>query len=160
MPPTKTIPSLPDSAPFSEAQRAWLNGFLAGLFSEQTVGVDDQAAKTVTILFGSQTGNSEGLSRKTSKSISKYGAKGSVVDMAEFAPEKIAEEGCLLIITSTYGEGEPPDNAKALYEFLHSEAAPSLEQLEYSVLGLGDSSYPDFCQCSRDFDKRTAVELR
>ena len=152
--PIKTVPSLPDSAPFSEAQRAWLNGFLAGLYSEQEVLVDSKPTKTVTILFGSQTGNSEGLARKTSKLIAKTGARVSVQDMGEFSPEKIAEQSCLLIITSTYGEGEPPDNAKGLYEFLHSESAPSLERLEYSVLGLGDSSYPDFCQCSRDFDKR------
>ena len=152
--PIKTVPAIPETAPFSEAQRAWLNGFLAGIFSEQEMTGKETPAKNVTILFGSQTGNSEGLARKTSKAIAKAGAKGAVVDMAEFSPEKIGEESCLLIVTSTYGEGDPPDNARALHEFLHSEAAPSLEHLEYSVLGLGDSSYPDFCQCSRDFDRR------
>ena len=151
---TKMIPALPDSAPFSESQRAWLNGFLAGLFSEQAVAADGTPTKTVTILFGSQTGNSEGLARQASKAIAKTGAQVKVLDMADYSLSALSEERCLLIITSTYGEGEPPDNAKALYDFIHSDAVPALEQLEYSVLGLGDSSYPDFCQCSRDFEKR------
>ena len=60
----------------------------------------------------------------------------------------------LLLITSTYGEGEPPDNAQAFHTALHADSAPRLEHLQFSVLGLGDSSYPDFCQCSKEFDAR------
>lgn len=153
---TKIVPAIPESAPFSESQRAWLNGFLAGLYSEQAVNGSEEPVRQVTILFGSQTGNSEGLARKASKIVGKAGGNPTVIDMAEYSLEKMGEESCLLIVTSTYGEGDPPDNAQALYDFLYSEAAPSLDQLEYSVLGLGDSGYPDFCQCSRDFDKRLA----
>ena len=60
----------------------------------------------------------------------------------------------LLLITSTYGEGEPRDNAQAFHTALHADGAPRLEHLQFSVLGLGDSSYPDFCQCSKEFDAR------
>jgi len=148
------IPSIPDTAPFSEAQRAWLNGFLAGLFSEQGASETEPAGKELTLLFGSQTGNSEGLAKKTAKAITKLGGVPKLVDLGEYSVENIAKESCVLLITSTYGEGEPPDNAVAFYDYLHADDAPKLEGLEYSVLGLGDSGYPDFCQGSRDFDKR------
>ena len=68
--------------------------------------------------------------------------------------EDLAAVDRLLLITSTYGEGEPPDNAQAFHTALHADSAPRLEHLQFSVLGLGDSSYPDFCQCSKEFDAR------
>ena len=72
--------------------------------------------------------------------------------MAEAEPESLAKAENLFLITSTYGDGEPPDNAQALHEALHSDGAPQLENLNFSVLGLGDSEYPDFNQCAKEFD--------
>lgn len=152
------VPFIPDNAPFGVDQRAWLNGFLAGLFSNQgdlsTADSKKTETKPVTIIWGSQTGNSEGLSKKVSKILGGNGFAPTVIDMAEYDFAKLASEDLLLIITSTYGEGEPPDNAAAFYKALMSESAPKLEKLRYSVLALGDKNYPDFCKCGIDIDKR------
>lgn len=151
-----STPFIPDSAPFSVEQRAWLNGFLAGMFSSQEGGQGTVVteAKPVSILWGSQTGNSEGLARKISKTLGGNGFAPTVYDMDDYDVSKLGDESLLLIVTSTFGDGEPPDNAAALHAFLHSEEAPRLENLNYSVLGLGDSNYPEFCKCAIDFDTR------
>lgn len=157
--PSSNVPFIPENAPFSTEQRAWLNGFIAGMFSNMTGGATAEAAQAVkplTILFGSQTGTAEALSKQFSKAAKKQGFEPKVVDMGSYEPAQLAEEKELVIITSTYGDGEPPDNAQALYEFIHSDSAPRLEQLNYSVLALGDTSYPDFCKCGADFDRRLA----
>jgi len=144
---------LPTDAPFSAEQREWLNGYLSALLApyqeEETVpGIP------VTIAWGSQTGTSETLSKKFSKVASKSGIDPTVVSLADINTSSLAEIQNLIIITSTYGEGDPPDNAQAFYDALNADDAPKLEQLNYSVLSLGDSSYPDFCQCGIDFDNR------
>ncbi|MEX2553121.1 MAG: flavodoxin domain-containing protein [Actinomycetota bacterium] len=158
-----SAPFIPENAPFNNEQRAWLNGLMAGLFSPgssaSSPGAPAAAAPAtvpVTILFGSQTGNSETLARKIAKLAKKQNLSPSVTDLAEYSPENIASEERVLLITSTYGDGEPPDSAKAFHTFLRSESAPSLENLAFTVLGLGDSSYPDFNQCAIDFDERFA----
>ena len=74
--------------------------------------------------------------------------------MGDFKPNNLKKIQNLLIVTSTHGEGEPPDNAIAFYEFLHGKRAPKLDDLRFSVLSLGDSSYEFFCQTGKDFDKR------
>ncbi len=149
------IPFVPEDAPFSTGQRAWLNGFLAGLHSSRDLpGAQTTVGKSVTILFGSQTGNSEGLAKKVNKALKQWGADTTLMDMGDYDTSKLSDEKNLIIITSTYGDGEPPDNAQAFHEFVHADTAPKLDKLEYSILGLGDSGYPDFCQCSREIDKR------
>ncbi|MBL6828577.1 MAG: flavodoxin domain-containing protein [Puniceicoccaceae bacterium] len=153
-----TAPFIPDNAPFSEDQRSWLNGFLAGLYSSDENAAAPSAATTpVTILFGSQTGTAETLCKKAAKQLKAANCEPSVVDMSEVTPEDLKAVENLLLITSTYGEGEPPDNAQSLHSALMADSAPSLEGLSYSVLGLGDSAYPDFCQCSKEFDARLEV---
>ena len=151
-------PFIPDNAPFSEDQRSWLNGFLAGLYSSDANSAPDaatsQPAKPVTLLFGSQTGTAETLCKKAAKRLKSANCEPKVVDMSDVSPEDLTAVEHLLLITSTYGEGEPPDNAQAFHSALMEDGAPKLEQLQYSVLGLGDSSYPDFCQCSKEFDTR------
>ena len=151
-----TAPFIPENAPFSEDQRAWLNGFLAGLYPNAPVeGEASAAAATpVTILFGSQTGTAETLSKKLAKQLKATNCEPTIRDMSELSPEDLKEIQHLLLITSTYGEGEPPDNAQALHAALMAEGAPPLKDLKYSVFGLGDSSYADFCQCSKEFDQR------
>jgi sulfite reductase (NADPH) flavoprotein alpha-component len=154
-----TAPFIPDTAPFSEDQRAWLNGFLAGLCSEAPgSGPAPLAAATpVTILFGSQTGTAETLSKKAAKQLKAANCEPKVLDMGDCALEDLQGIENLLLITSTYGEGEPPDNALALHKALMDAGAPTLSGLKFSVLGLGDSSYVDFCQCSKEFDTRLAA---
>lgn len=150
-------PFIPDNAPFNEAQRAWLNGYLAGLYSSQEVagaGAAAAPATPVSILFGSQTGTCETLAKKAAKQLAAANCDAKVVDMSEVSPAELAAMENLLLITSTYGEGEPPDNAHALHRDLMADTAPGLLGVRFAVLGLGDSSYPDFCQCSKEFDAR------
>lgn len=115
---------------------------------------DDGPALPVTILVGSQTGNAEGCAKKMAKAMNGGRFLPEVVDMAQYDKERLPKESHLLIITSTYGDGEPPDNAADLYEFIHSDQAPKLAGVKFSVLALGDTEYPDFCKCGIDFDTR------
>ncbi|WPJ96517.1 flavodoxin domain-containing protein [Coraliomargarita algicola] len=151
-----TAPFIPENAPFSEEQRSWLNGFLAGLYSNAPVeaGSSATAATPVTILFGSQTGTAETLTKKLAKQLKAANCEPKVFDMSEVSPDDLKTIQHLLLITSTYGEGEPPDNAQSFHSALMSDHAPKLTGLNYSVFGLGDSSYADFCKCSKQFDAR------
>ncbi len=152
------IPSIPDHAPFSPEQRAWLNGFLAGVFSRQEAPQIGQAASAsltpLSILFGSQTGNAEALAKMLSKQAGKNGFAPTVYDMAEYPINNLKSDKKVLIITSTYGDGDPPDNAQRFWEELSADSAPSLSHLEYSVLALGDTNYEQFCQFGKDVDTR------
>lgn len=149
-------PFIPDTAPFNEDQRAWLNGFLAGLYSNDgaQAGAVPVAATPVTLLYGSQTGTAETLCKKAAKQLKAANCEPKVVDLLEVTPEDLKAVEHVLLITSTYGEGDPPDNAMSFHAALMADDAPSLAGLNYSVLGLGDTSYPDYCQCSREFDAR------
>jgi sulfite reductase (NADPH) flavoprotein alpha-component len=153
-----SIPLLPETAPFSPEQRAWLNGFFAGLFSRAgssaAPAVTAAALQPLTILFGSQTGTSESLAKRAAKEAGKRGFAPTVVDMAQTDIAKLAGEKNVLVITSTYGDGEPPDNAKSLWEALAKDNAPSLASLNFSVCALGDTNYAQFCRCGQDFDTR------
>ncbi|MCH6256674.1 flavodoxin domain-containing protein [Puniceicoccaceae bacterium K14] len=154
------VPCIPENAPFSTDQISWLNGFLAGLYSNQSIegGLNGESAalevRPITILWGSQTGNTEGLAKDTAKALKAKGFAPSVVDMGDYDKSLLKDEGLLLLMTSTYGDGEAPDNAAELYDWILSEDAPRLEKLKYSVLALGDTNYPDFCKCGIDFDLR------
>lgn len=154
------IPCLPENAPFTVEQRAYLNGFLAGLFSRAPMAqpaeamVVAPALRPLVILFGSQTGTSETLAKRTAKETGKHGFAATVYDMREYPPGNLAKEENVLIITSTYGDGEPPDNARGLWEYLSAESCPSLRGVKFAVLALGDSSYPQFCECGKNFDAR------
>ncbi len=162
---TNQIPFIPDNAPFTAEQRLWLNGYLAGYFSDAGVGsraLEGKSAapaappKPLTILFGSQTGTAEGLAKKTAKAAESRGFAPKLVCMEKHESVDLASSEHLLIITSTYGEGEPPDNAQSFWSFLKGEKAPRLERTHYSVLALGDTNYPDFCQFGKLCDERFA----
>jgi sulfite reductase (NADPH) flavoprotein alpha-component len=149
----------------SEAQRIWLSGYLAALpgAAAATFGTAPLVAPTanvsvtskeVTVLFGSQTGNGHGLAKKVSKKLEERGFQVSLSSMGDFKPNGLKKVQNLLILVSTHGEGDPPDNAIPFHEFLHSKRAPQLEDLRFSVLALGDTSYEFFCQTGKEFDKR------
>lgn len=106
----------------------------------------------VNILWGSQTGNAENLARVIGESLrDEFEVK--VIDMGLMDPELILEMSHAIIVTSTYGDGEPPDNASELMSFLQFGDELELDDLKYAVIGLGDTYYPHFCQAGKDFDK-------
>ncbi len=149
------IPFVPDDAPFTPEQRLWLNRFFAAhLPPSAKLSSASGPPVAVTVLYASQTGNAEGLAKKLVKDLKKGHFQPSVSDIGQYDHQKLAQEKHVLLIASTYGDGEPPDSATAFHQWLHSDAAPSLAGVKYSVLALGDSSYPDFCQCGIDFDSR------
>jgi sulfite reductase (NADPH) flavoprotein alpha-component len=149
---------------FTESQKLWLSGYLAGAASAplaSVLGVPSQqgtsegiTSKEVTILYGSQTGNARGLAKKASSTLEGKGFQVTVSAMSDFKPNNIKKVKNLLIIVSTHGEGDPPDNALTFHEFIHGKRAPKLEELNFSVLSLGDSSYEFFCQTGKQFDAR------
>jgi sulfite reductase (NADPH) flavoprotein alpha-component len=157
------VPLIPDSAPFTPEQRAWLNGFFAGMFSRSsvsqpsTLNSQPAALTPLTILFGSQTGTAESLAKRAAKEAGRRNFAATVLDLAQVDLAKLAAEKNVLVITSTYGEGEPPDNAKALHSALQSAVqlstlSPQLSALRFSVCALGDTNYVHFCRCGADFD--------
>ena len=147
---------IPESAPFNAEQRAWLSDFLsktlAGVGAAPTA--NNGPAVPATILWGSQTGNSEGIAKKLLKALKAGNYEPEMFDMAAYDHSRLPKEKNLLIITSTYGDGEPPDNAADLHEHIMGDSVPNLEGVNFSVLALGDSEYPDFCQCAIEFDEK------
>ncbi|MGP9803027.1 assimilatory sulfite reductase (NADPH) flavoprotein subunit [Rheinheimera sp. NSM] len=143
-------------------QQAWVSGYLAasaqlaGQVAGQTAPAAAQANASLTILFGSQTGNARHVAEALAKQAQGKGLVAKVVDMAEYKTTQLKNEQYLVIVTSTYGEGEPPENAIGLHNFLFSKKAPKLAGLKYAVLGLGDTSYEFFCKTAQDFDQRLA----
>ncbi len=156
LPPTMVSSiQIPHDAPFTPEQRAWLGEFLAKLLATGSqVPAPAGPAVPVTILFGSQTGNAEALAKKMLKLLKKGNFEPEVADMADFDRARLPKIENLLLITSTYGDGEPPDNAADFHGWLLNGDAPRLEGVNYSVLALGDTSYPDFCKCGIEFDMR------
>ncbi len=145
---------IPDDAPFTPEQRAWLGDFLAKLLAGGTATQAAGPTVPVTLLYGSQTGNAESLAKKFIKLLKKSGFEPEIHDLAAYDRSRITKEKNLLVITSTYGDGEPPDNAADFYNWILSDSAPRLDGVNFSVLALGDTSYPDFCKCGIDFDTR------
>lgn len=165
-----TVPLIPETAPFSPEQRAWLNGFFAGLFSRSLPTHPNPSPLALatppapplvplTILFGSQTGTAESLAKRAAKEAGKRAFAATVLDMAACDLTRLAAEQNVLLITSTYGDGEPPDNAKSLHSALQSkchllnDTSPALfPAVRFSVCALGDTNYTHFCKCGVAFD--------
>ncbi|PYI51942.1 assimilatory sulfite reductase (NADPH) flavoprotein subunit [Paenibacillus flagellatus] len=151
----------------TESQRIWLSGYLAAVRGSAASAVPTAAAPTalpaasatavskdVTVLYGSQTGNSHGLAKRLTKKLEEQGFAVTLSSMSDFKTNGLKKVENLLLIVSTHGEGEPPDNAIAFHEFVGGKRAPQLDGMRYSVLALGDTSYEFFCQTGKDFDKR------
>ncbi|MFP5200009.1 MULTISPECIES: assimilatory sulfite reductase (NADPH) flavoprotein subunit [Bacillus] len=150
----------------TDQQKIWLTGYLSAQAalagSENTALAPSPSAaapaqpvsKDVTVLYGSQTGNSEGLAKKTAQHLEEKGFQVTLSSMSDFKPNSLKKINNLLIIVSTHGEGDPPDNALSFHEYVHGRRAPKLDHLSFSVLSLGDSSYEFFCQTGKEFDER------
>ncbi len=154
----------------TETQRIWLSGYLTASLHTGAVAaaptvassaaVAEQAApvadvpKDVTVLFGSQTGNAQGLAKKLAQQLTAQGFDVTLSSMGDYKTNNLKKVHNLFVLASTQGEGDPPDNAIPFYEFLHSKRAPQLAETKFAVLGLGDTSYEFFCQTGKDFDKR------
>ena len=146
---------IPKNAPFNAEQRVWLSEFLSKTLAGQEVSIEPTGpAIPVTILWGSQTGNSEGIAKKLMKALKAGNYEPEIFEMGGYDKSRLPGEKNLLIITSTYGDGEPPDNAADLHQYLMGNSVPSLKGVNFSILALGDSEYPDYCQCGIEFDQR------
>lgn len=138
-------------------QLAWVSGYLYGLSQAGSQpAVTGAAAATpsgsLTILYGSQAGNAKGVASAIKAQAEARGLPVTLTSMADYKPKQLKKETHLLVVVSTYGEGEPPESAVDLYEQLKKGKVGKLEGLKFAVLGLGDSSYEFFCQTGKDFD--------
>lgn len=160
----KKIPFLPlkvDELPFNGEQLQWMSGFMSGLHSRLLVDDNQVAAavsadtrKSLHILFGTQTGNAEGVAYDMADLAKNQGYAPQVLDMYEVSVTDLQHMPRLLMITSTYGEGEMPDNAELLWEAVTAADAPQLDNTYFSILALGDTSYDDFCLAGIQWDER------
>lgn len=178
-------PTLPLTAPFAEEQiaalnkvfattnaeqRIWLSGFLAGFQAASapaalhaaTMPAAAPAAAAqpkapLTILFATESGNSEALADEARKAAGKLGFSARLLDMAEADLNEIAKAKNLLVIASTWGEGDPPERAAEFYHALMGEGAPRFDGVRFAVLALGDTAYVNFCEIGRRIDARLAA---
>jgi sulfite reductase (NADPH) flavoprotein alpha-component len=166
-------PILPASAPFpadhintlnsvmsssSLAQRHWLAGFLAGYEAAAGPAASPAPAPSkkipLTIAYATDSGNAEEVAANAKKLAGKQGFSAKIVDFADITPADLARSKNLMIVASTWGEGDPPERAAEAYEALMEEGAPRFDGVNFSVLALGDSSYVNFCEVGRRLDER------
>ncbi|MGC9451451.1 MAG: assimilatory sulfite reductase (NADPH) flavoprotein subunit [Oceanipulchritudo sp.] len=139
----------------TQSQAAWLSGYLASLGRlSSPAGPAVVGGVPLTILFGSESGNAESCAAEAAKAARKAGFEPTIADMADYPPESLSGEKQLLIIVSTWGEGDPPEGAVGFHEFVMGEKAPRLKGTHFAVFALGDTSYADFCECGKQFDRR------
>ncbi|MEM1110146.1 MAG: sulfite reductase subunit alpha [Planctomycetota bacterium] len=153
-------PLVPADAPFTDSQRQWLDGLLTGLATMANAaaaansgagGEPEAPATPLLIAYGSQSGNAEALSKDVRKHATAQGFGPEVTELNALEPADLANHAHVLMLCSTFGEGDPPDNAMKFFEKLGSAEA-DLSNTNYSVLGLGDSSYPDFNSAATELD--------
>ncbi|WP_279205389.1 NADPH-dependent assimilatory sulfite reductase flavoprotein subunit [Obesumbacterium proteus] len=167
-PPTSMLPLTPEQlaklqsaiGEFSPHQLAWLSGYFWGMVNQQpgTVAVTPApaAAASITVISASQTGNARRVAEQLRDDLTAAGLGVTLVNAGDYKFKQIAQEKLLLIVASTQGEGEPPEEAVALHKYLFSKKAPQMAGTAFAVFGLGDTSYENFCQTGKDFDARLA----
>uniref|UniRef100_A0A6S6T918 Sulfite reductase [NADPH] flavoprotein alpha-component n=1 Tax=uncultured Thiotrichaceae bacterium TaxID=298394 RepID=A0A6S6T918_9GAMM len=150
------------------AQLAWVGGYLSGLslgdsgnsnniipFPQQVQTTPEvQTAISTTILYGSQTGNSRGIAEKLQQQLEAAGHATQLKSLRDYRPQQLKKEQRVAFVISTHGNGEPPDDAIAFFRFINSTRAPKLNDLDFAVLALGDSSYEEYCQTGVELDQR------
>ena len=154
----------------SSQQLAWVSGYFWGLAQHQqpaaaaapinqaAAAVAAKPAGKLAIIYASQTGNAKGVAEALEQEAKAQGIAVQLFDASDYKGKNLAKETHVIIVASTNGEGEAPDNAIELHEFLQSKKAPKLPNLQYGVIGLGDSSYEFFCQTGKDFDQYLAKQ--
>lgn len=151
------IPFIPEDAPFSGDQRVWLSGFITGLRSRAVlvaVPAETGPATVLNILYGSQTGNAEAVAEAAVRTAQGMGFDARAQALDDVSMEALAAMRRIIVVCSTYGEGEMPDNAQLFWEALAAPTAPRLESAQFGVLALGDTGYDGFCQAGKLIDLR------
>lgn len=165
-PPTSMLPLTPEQlaklqsaiGEFSPNQLAWLSGYFWGMVNQQpgavAVAPAPAVSASITVISASQTGNARRVSEQLRDDLTAAGLSVTLVNAGDYKFKQIAQEKLLLVVASTQGEGEPPEEAVALHKYLFSKKAPQLTGTAFAVFGLGDTSYENFCQTGKDFDTR------
>lgn len=153
------VPFVPDDAPFSKEQRAWLNGFLAGIFSSAPAPAvaPKQEPFKIAVFYASQTGTAEGLARKLAKELKTKGYIASAISLESYTSAALADQKYAVFVVSTYGQGDAPDAVQPFFEQVCVERFPRYENLQYAVFALGDRHYETFCKFGIDLDNKLAA---